>query len=191
MLKTIFKYLCVPALLLISASEVYMHATDFGVFNSPKGFGIEFRFNDSGREFNMLSAYADTYGIFEGRCLYPGFKLNYSRCHTVSSFSINNTDMDFYVGPGVTLGYARQYEPYTYKDHRKYLTRNYGAVACLAGTFGFKAKLSNTFSIDLNWTVEAGVHMRPDENRQGLKLGLYKTGLLESLYPQLIISVAF
>lgn len=178
-------------LLLISASEVYMHATDFGVFNSPKGFGIEFRFNDSGREFNMLSAYADTYGIFEGRCLYPGFKLNYSRCHTISSFSINHTDMDFYVGPGVTLGYARQYEPYTYKDHRKYLTRNYGAVACLAGTFGFKAKLSNTVSIDLNWTVEAGVHMRPDENRQGLKLGLYKTGLLESLYPQLIISVSF
>ncbi len=191
MLKSPFKYLLVSVFLLFSVSELKLHAVDLGAFNSPKGFGFALRFEDSGKEFNMLSAYADTYGIFEGRCLHPGFKINFSHCYNVSSFSIKHTAVDFYAGPGVSLGYARQYEPYTYKDHRKYLTRNYGAVACLAGTFGFRAKLSGMVSLDLNWTIEAGVHMRPDENRQGLKLGLYKSGLLSSLYPQLIISVSF
>lgn len=189
-MKTIIKYLLVIVLLLFG-KEASAGNVNLGVFNSPKGFGLELITDYAGREFNIITVYADTYGVLEGRCLYPGVKFNYTRGHNISNFKIRNAALDFYAGPGVTIGYARQFEPYIYKDYRKYLTRNYGAVACLSGTAGCRLGLSDNVSLDLNWTIEAGVHMRLDENRRGLKLGLYKVGLLTALYPQLIISIAF
>ena len=161
-----------------------------GAFNSPKGFGAVLEFVSGKNETNVFSAYADMYGIFEGRCAAPGFKINYTRCKSLKDIELNGVNCKLYAGPGFTTGYARQYEPY-YNDYRKYLSRNYGVIACLSGTAGCRFDFGSSISLDLSWTVEAGVHMRLDENSREFKLGLYKNGLISALYPQLTIYFGF
>lgn len=165
--------------------------TGVGLFNSPKGFGVVLETEAGENDFNVFTAYADMYGIFEGRCLYPGFKFNYTRGRVLKVLTLDGIDYSFYAGPGITAGYSRQYEPYVYKDYRKYLIRNYGLIACLSGTAGCRIGFGKSILLDLSWTVEAGVHMRLDEDHKGLKLGLYKNGLISALYPQLTLIMAF
>lgn len=160
-----------------------------GLYSSPKGFGANFSISSDGRAFDSFSFYLDTYGVLSGRCLYPGYKFNYSRNIVFSRLEGGDVAYAFYVGPGVTLGYAREYEPYIYTDHRKFLSGNYGAVGAASASLGCRLEFSGPVSIDLGWTVEAGVFI--DKAESGTTVSFYRNGVVSAMYPQVIISLSF
>lgn len=177
------------ALLCVNAGA---QRTGAGIYNSPKGFGIQVdsdHFEDF--YFDSFTVYADIYGIPTGRSKSPGVKANYSRNYVVRVFEKPNADLDLYVGPGCTLGYAKDFETNYYRDFSVPLVKNHGAIAALSGTFGCRFEFGRRIILDLSLCLEAGLHIRKDEELGNLCVGLYKNGIFQAPYPQITILTTF
>lgn len=160
-----------------------------GFFSSPKGFGASFRRQSSERAFNCYTFYLDTYGVLNGRCLFPGYKFAYSHNTSVARIQEEDICYTFYIGPGVSAGYVREYEPYIYRDSRKYLSRGYGVSAAATASAGCRFEFDGSFGFDLSWTLEAGIFI--DSGGQNARVSLYKNGLVAAAYPQVTIFFSF
>ena len=166
--------------------------SSLGVFNSPKGFGLVLETSSSADTFNSFTAYTDIYGLPMGRCLFPGYKFNYSHNKVFKTLSRDGLDYNFYIGPGVTLGYVREFEPYIHTDFQKYLSGNFGAVACASATAGCRVEFPRHVALNLSWTIEGGVFLdRNEDNPSGFEVSLYRNGLVSVIYPQLSILYVF
>ena len=177
------------ALLCVNAGAQRVSA---GIFNSIKGFGIQVdsdHFDDF--YFDSFTLYADIYGIPTGRSNAPGIKANYTRNFVVKIFEQPNVDLNLFVGPGCTLGFAKDFETNYYRDFSIPLVKNHGAIAALSGTFGCRFEFGRRIILDLSLCLEAGLHIREDEELGNLCVGLYKNGLFHAPYPQLTILTTF
>lgn len=190
------KSYCILAALCLLFNCVSASAQDgvgVGVFSSPKGIGLALETPAAGESFNTFTLYADIYGIIPGRCLYPGYKFIFAHNSVFATVSGDDLLYEFYAGPGASLGYVREYEPYIYTDYRKFLSGNFGAVACASASVGCRVSFPRRkISLNLSWTAEGGVFLdRNEDNPSGFEVSFYRNGLFSALYPQLTISYRF
>lgn len=150
-----------------------------GLFNSFKGIGIEADFDGSRGNFNSLKLYADIYGLPSGRVFRPGVKLCYSSDYILKSWERQYCDIHFHLGPGVMLGYVKDFNT----------ANRPGAVFGLTGNFGWYFNFKRKVNIDLSWTLEAGMHLRHEQD--GNRLNIYKNGIYRFPFPQLTIIRTF
>ena len=151
-----------------------------GLYNSPKGFGLVAQF-PSEEGFRSLRLYADIYGLPSGGCDRPGAVLGYSINRILSTVRKAECDISFYMGPGVSAGYLKDFD----------LSHNQGAVLALSGSLGWIFAFRGSIYLDFSWTLEAGMHLRAAEDGGGLRLSLYKNGIYRSIIPQLCLIKRF
>lgn len=152
-----------------------------GLYNSPKAFGFVAEFHKPEGSFQTLRLCADIYGLPSGRFDRPGAVFNYSSNHILSTTAKPECDISFYMGPGVSVGYVKDFD----------LGNNPGAMLALSGSLGWIFRFRGSLYLDFSWTVEAGMHLRHAENGEGSRLSLYKNGLFRSVIPQLCLIKRF
>ena len=146
-----------------------------GLFSSFKGIGIEGDFTGKTGNLNVIRLYADLYGLPSGKIIRPGVKLCYSSDYILKTWNKQYCDILFHIGPGATLGYVKDFN----------VANSPGAIIGLAGNMGWLFKFNRKVSLDLSWTIEAGMHLR-QENGAG-RLSFYKNGIYRFPFPQLTI----
>lgn len=164
----------------------------FGLYNSIKGFGLSLDVAGEDEPYvDAIILFADIYGFPTGRTDAPGIKFNYSREFFIKRIDSPEAIFSFYLGPGFTTGYAKDYEKSYFQDITIPLEKNHGFIAALSGTAGCRIGFLRHIELDLSMTLEAGLFFRKDEKASNLHVGLYKNGIFESFYPQLSIVTNF
>lgn len=189
MFRTRYALMIAVTLALCICADAQNHG--LGLFNSPKGFGISYEQEGtkSTEFFSSYSLYADIYGLCASRTPHPGIKFNASRLYYIDIINGQQTSYIFYVGPGITAGYAHDFEKDYWLDFYKTLSKRAGAILALSGTGGCRITFNRSIMLDLSLTIEAGMHLRKENG--STKLSLYKNGIIQTLYPQLTIYTLF
>lgn len=173
-------------LLLQSGWAKAQERAQYGLFSSPSGFGARIYIPQTeSNGFRRFTLYADCFGLFSGSTRSPGIKADYSNNRYLATMSAGNTSIRAFAGPGFSLGYVADYEKGFLSSHK--ISKNKGFEAALCGTGGIIADFPGNLSIAVDLTVEAGIHIRKDEEKNSANLSLYKNGLIGSLYPQLTV----
>lgn len=166
----------------------------FGLYNSPKGFGLTMHSPVNGSSFDSFCLHADSFGFFSGRVSNPGVKFNYSRNFILKEIRDEDLRLQFFAGPGVSAAYV-----YDYETSRLFvlfggdeLQKNMGLAACMSCTAGTRLLFDDCrISLDLSFRSELGVHIRRDEVKSSMNLSWYIMGALETFYPELTIFYRF
>lgn len=148
-----------------------------GLKSSPKSIGLEADLLDPDTAFRTFYLDADFYGFYSGKNNRPGIKAGYSYNHFLSLNQKESLDILFYLGSGVSAGYVYDARPDGIP----------GAEVALTGTFGWMFRFKRRISLNLSWTLEAGMHIRRTEDTGNVKLALYRNGFYRFPYPQLTI----
>lgn len=183
-------YTVLAALLLACVFCPYSGAQDAGLFNSPKGIGASLYLPEKDGIFHTVTAYVDIYGIPSSRCLYPGFKANFSRQYSLRSWEMDGYRIRMYAGPGISAGYVRDHDKGRGIDLTTLISDNPGLAFAASGDIGWRFDFGGFVSLDLSFTAEAGVHARRNEREKGYaatSLSIYNNGLMQAFYPQLSI----
>ncbi|MBP9997873.1 MAG: hypothetical protein KBS67_01380 [Bacteroidales bacterium] len=152
---------------------------DAGLFNSPKGFGVAVRFSSMEREFSTINLFADVTGLLDGQSNSPGVKICYDYAFSYLEFGTNGR-LRLYSGPGVSIGYL--------KDR---VAEPHGFMLALNCVNGIQAFFDRGVSLDLSFTLEAGLHMRTDVLADSSRLSIYGNGFRQCFFPQLTIFKRF
>ena len=152
-----------------------------GLFNSPKGIGIDAEFHNREDRIQSIQLYADIYGMPGGQVDRPGIKLNWNCGYILKTWQKENCDVLFHLGPGISLGYVRDLK----------MGNSPGVAFCLSGSVGWMFRFRRSISLNLSWTAEAGMHIRQEPGLDGSKVALYKNGLARFPLPQLSIIKRF
>lgn len=187
-------YTVLAAVLLACCFSPVSGAQDAGLFNSPKGLGACLYLPEKDGIFHTVTAYVDLYGIPSSRCLYPGFKANVSRQYSLKSWAKDGYSISMYAGPGVSAGYVRDHDKGRGIDLSTLISDNPGVAFAVSGDIGWRFDFGGFVALDLSFTAEAGVHVRRNEKEKGYaatSLSIYNNGLMQALYPQLIILFKF
>ncbi len=176
--------------LMLCAGCFAASAQEAGIYNSPKGIGAQFRFADNGSTFYSCTAFVDIYGIPTSRCLYPGYRFNFSRQYIWKKIESSEVQFSFYAGPGVSAGVVRDHDKGRWFDITSLISENPGAMLAVSGDVGCRFDFGRRVSLDLSFMAEAGVHVRRNEKERqytATSLSVYNNGYLQAIYPQLTI----
>lgn len=184
------RYIVCLLALVCFCTGIRAQQTSVGLFSSPKGFGANAQFASALRSdaFHDLSLYADTYGVMMGKCLQPGIRLNYSYASVFHRFSWRGMDCCLFTGPGISLGWVREYEKGLFDPEVKYFLSP-GGMAAVNAAFGIQVRCHERIRLDLRWEAQAGVFYRDDPSLNSITLSFFKNGICQALYPELIISI--
>ena len=177
-------------LCLLVAFSQPLASQEAGFYNSPKGLGAQFRFGEQEGVFHSLTAFVDIYGVPTGRCLYPGFRMNFSRQYVIQQLNSGDMDMLFYIGPGISSGMVHDHDKGKWFDLQSLVGGNIGFMFALSADAGCRFDFGKRIALDLSFAMDAGVHMRRNENEKSYyatSLSIYNNGLLQLFYPQLTI----
>lgn len=176
-----YKKILILLFCILTGSGIVCHAQniDAGLFNSPKGFGVAVRFSGMERDFSSINLYADVTGMLNGQTNSPGVKLCYEYAFSYLKFG-DDERFVAYAGPGVSVGYL--------KDN---VTDPHGLLIALNCVNGIQAFFDRGVSLDLSFTVEAGIHMHTDLHTDSSRLSIYKNGFRQFFFPQLTIFKRF
>ena len=175
--------LCCLLLSLAWAPSASAQRAAAGIFNSPKGEGVNVDFAPADGAFYSLAVYADFYGLLSRRSKEPGVRMNFTRNFVFKEFGDGTARYFLYAGPGLSLGWVHDFERGYFTKEITPLSKPYGAVAAVSGTAGCRFEFERGISIDLSFTGEAGLMYRPSNS----KLTCYLNGILESFFPQISI----
>ena len=145
-----------------------------GAFNSFKGFGVRFDFEERDSEqFSSVILFADVVGVAAGNDAAPGVRLQYSRNRVLKTYEPGNSICRFYVGPGAGCGWVTDAK-----------TSRYGLFVSANCTVGWRWEFpAKHLLLDLSLTGDVGMHVRREDDN--LKLALYKRGIYCCPLPQL------
>ena len=151
-----------------------------GIFNSPKGFGISISNLSPHSSASTLVIYADLSDVIQGRNNYPGIKATYILAMTQKQHTYRDgTAGMLFAGPGVSAGYVR--------DHGR---PEFGMMAALSASGGYLLKFNNGIDIILALSADLGIHISKGSDNSP-HLGMYKNGLRQAIYPEIIIGFKF
>lgn len=170
--------------MLLGTGTVAYAQNALGSFQSMKGLGLTYENSVGQNTFNNYTIYADMYGVLTGRTDQLGFKASFSRCNIFLSKDVRGTNIKLFAGPGVSLGYVKDFEKGNLKEIIP-LSRNRGFTMGVTGSVGIRADLPRNLILDASLTMECGVHLRQNENGDGKVTSLYMNGLIRSAYPQI------
>jgi len=162
-----------------------------GLFNSPKGFGISYEWEGAkGTDhFYNLTLFADIYGMSTARAQDPGVKFNAAKLYGIRTIVTDEVKFLLYAGPGLTAGYAHDFEKGYWRSLYDTLVKSPGYILALSGTGGCRMSFKRSIMLDLSFTMDAGMHLRKEDGNN--KLSMYKNGLIHAVSPQLTIYFLF
>lgn len=151
-----------------------------GTFHSPKGFGasVELQGIDY-KSFDAFTVIADIHGILLGQYSTPGYKFTYTRDIIIKHLDKSDHSVDFYAGPGLTAGYARD------------IDEPHSLIAGLAGAGGCRFSFERGISVNLEIGSDIAFLINRDNRYGQLDMKLYKSGIYHLLYPQIRIHYRF
>lgn len=165
-------------------------AQEAGFFNSPKGFGAQYRFAETDGVFHTATAFVDIYGVPTSRCSFPGYRFNFSRQYVFREIEHGDVSYKFYAGPGISAGVVRDHDKGRGFDLTSLISGNPGFMFAISGDIGCRFDFGRKLALDLSFTADAGIHARVNEKERvftATSLSVYNNGLLQFLYPQLTI----
>lgn len=149
-----------------------------GAFNSPKGFGISLDHNATPDVMNSYTVYADMYGMLSGTYRSAGVKFVYLHGNRLTSFDTEYARIDFYLGPGSSTGYVRDYK-----------REQFGFILTADLSFAIRACFKRNFDMELTNVAELGFLV--GENDRHTQLTVYNNGLIQALIPSLKLMLRF
>ena len=161
-----------------------------GLFSSPKGLGVRALVPRGDGRSTTLTIYADQTGIIRGLTTAPGIKFNCSGERTLGAADIGDGRISLFAGPGISLGYAQDYEKGYFVGNTR-LEKNPGMLLAASGNIGCLADFGGRLSLMLSFTAEAGIHLRSDERHPQKSLTFYKNGFFQTFYPEAVILYGF
>lgn len=173
-----------PALLLLASLSLPATAATegesayWGVFNSPKGFGVTYDTGRTAVQFDSYILYADLYAVLTNTASTPGIKFSYMRNFIFKRGGVGGSGLEYelFAGPGLTVG--------ALKDE----TLRMGLSAGISGDLGFRIEFPTSFSVALSFQADIMAMLRI---REKATLGFNRTGLERFYYPQLTIGYSF
>jgi hypothetical protein len=184
--------LCLLALLLPFGPAVRAQGQRFGLYQSPKGFGITATFDTpAGEEMNTITLRTDFYGLLSARTQHVGAFLTYTHDYRVFQLEGEDYALVVHAGAGVSLGYAHDYEKGFYSSYDRELDRNPGGVAALAGQIGLRIDFRRHLTLDFGFCLEPGIHLRTNPDTGAVILSFYKNGIYRGYYPHLDLLYRF
>jgi len=150
-----------------------------GIFSSPKGFGLCLDLQKDTLYFESASLLIDMYGIYGGNHSVPGVKANYNFNWIFAGHRGEECTVDFYAGPGVTLGYVRD------RDYKM------GAIAGLCGIVGTKLVFDVPWIISIEFQADLAFGLNKNNRYNTVNLALYEAGYSRLYYPQIRIQHFF
>ena len=171
--------LCIPA-----------WAQEAGFFNSPKGFGAQWRFPVHEGVFHSATAFADIYGIPTSRCSSPGFRFNFSRQYVFKELESDGVKFMLYAGPGISAGVVRDHDKGRGLDLTSLIGENPGFMLAISGDAGCRFDFGKRVALDLSFAADAGIHVRRNEKEGdyfATSVSIYNNGLIQIIYPQITV----
>lgn len=160
-------------------------------FHAP---GLALYFHSDRGVLDRLMVGADVFGLICGRTDYPGFRVNSSRLFGIELWSLTDNDdvlLFPYAGPGVSLGYAQDYEM-GFLNEGAVLERSFGVLAALSGTLGCRVSFPDQrIALDVSLMLESGCVCRPGKNGGPLEMSLYLNGFRHVVSPMLTVLYQF
>lgn len=172
--------LILSSMLLPGAMAQGRTSLSVGTFHSPKGFGasVEVQGADH-KSFDAFTLMADVHGILMGEFSTPGYKFSYTRDIIFKHVDKSDHSIDYYAGPGLTAGYARD------------INEPHSLIAGLAGAGGCRFVFERGITVNLELGSDIAFLVNRDERYGNLEMKLYKSGIYHILYPQLRIHYQF
>lgn len=149
-----------------------------GTFHSPKGFGVCAEIQGESQSFDAFTFDLDMFGVFLGKYSRPGYKFTYTRNIIINSIDRGDSILDFYGGPGLTAGYARD------------IKKSYSTIAGLSGVLGMRYLFNSSISINMELGADLAFSLNRNDRYNKNDLSLYRAGLLHFFYPQIRIQWA-
>ena len=82
-----------------------------GLYSAPTGIGLQAQLpSGDGRETDIISVIADTYGLISGRTADIGVRVGYTHDYIISTYEADGFTMNFHAGAGLTVGYVHDGE---------------------------------------------------------------------------------
>lgn len=162
----------------VAAAAQDIASIRLGTFHSPKGIGVYAEFQEDSEAFDSITFDADMFGIIIGKYSRPGYKGTYTHNVIVGKYDKGDYGLEFYAGPGLTAGYARD------------INKTYSVIAGLSGVTGLRFLFERRISFNLEIGADLAFTINKDSRYGKNDLSLYKAGLLHFFYPQIRISWA-
>ena len=178
--------------MLCSTENASAQRTLAGLYNSPKGFGLQVDIESkTAPEFSRIVLYADSYGIFQGRTTTPGAVLSFTRDYIFASQERQDVIFNLYAGAGATAGYVHDFEKGSGSLYAGALSRRMGFAGALAGNIGVRADFGRRLVLDASLRADLGLFARAKDENGSVLFSFYRNGALRCLYPQLSLLYRF
>lgn len=171
-------YIFLIAAALSCCADAFSQNNSLGIFNSPKGFGLDYcRLCEDKAFFNTFNLYADMAGVFSGEAACPGIKFDFCHDIVIKDVPAGQSRCLIYAGPGISAGYLRDFKAETP-----------GFMLGLNCSAGAKFIFERGFSLDIGFGAEIGMDLCKKNGLYDTAVTtLYKNGLIRFLFPQLKI----
>ena len=136
---------------------------------------------------NVITLYADTYGMASNRTREAGVVASYTRNYIFKTIDAEYAIFDFYAGAGAASGYVHDFERGFFNKTNIELTRERSVMAALSGNIGAHAEFGRRLSLELSFRADVGIAMRRNRSNGAMLLSFYKNGIFQTLYPQLTL----
>ncbi len=163
-----------------------------GLYSSPTGIGLQAQLpSGDGRETDIISVIADTYGLISGRTADIGVRVGYTHDYIISTYEADGFTMNFHAGAGLTVGYVHDGENGSILGTGEALQKEMGVMAALSGSIGLRFDFTRNAAIDFGLSANPGVHLRMDRENGSMYLSFYRNGLFHALLPHISIMYRF
>lgn len=163
-----------------------------GLYSSLTGIGLQAQLpSGEGREMDIISVLADTYGLLSGCTTDIGVRLGYTHDYIISTYVADGFTMDFHAGAGLTIGYVHDGENGSILGTGEALQKEMGVMAALSGSIGLRFDFTRKVAIDFGLSANPGVHLRMDRENGSMYLSFYRNGLFQALLPHISIMYRF
>lgn len=172
---------CMAALFTVLSMGESRAQTTIGTVHSPKGFGLSLESNKTTdyHHITSFSVIVDMMDVWSDKRASVGTKGTYTHNIVIKRGVVDKVvDWEFYAGPGLTGGYARD------------AGKDYGLIAGITGCSGARFKFPNRVVISMDFNLDICCFATKSSRNGVYNMAFYDAGLTHCFYPQIKISYA-